>query len=181
MAARPWLPVLALLAVASGPPPASWREFRDDRLGVTFRHPDTPGLRIVGRDPTCAPSDAQWDGGAADSIVVVTRTVAAFNHLAASLGFARASTGWLAQGAGDPVRAVSVQVNGWVALMADARTLAFDEKLQQPGAAKQWRLLAMGPARSECRLVMLGLAKAPAQGWDSATVAAVLESTGQVR
>lgn len=172
---------MAVLALASGAPPDAWPEFRDDALGIAFRHPPTPGLRIVARAETCAPGDAQWDGGVSDSLIVVTRTVARFEHLAASLGFARGPDGWHAQGVGDPSRAASVHVNGWIALVAQAATLAYDAGLQRPTRADQWRLLAMGPARSECRLVLLGLARAPLAGWDSATVAAVLQSTGRVR
>lgn len=176
MQVRPILPLLVLCTVALDPPPQSWPEFRDEEMGVTFRHPATPGLRFDARAPTCAPHEAGTVPLATDSTVVVTRAVAPLPVLAANSAFARTGTLWQAEGGGEqPARAVTIAVNGWHAVLAvDAHTLVFDLELRQPVSRTQWRLVAVGPG--ECPAVLMGIATALPGAWDSAAVAGVLAS-----
>lgn len=162
-----------VLLATQAPP---WRTFRADALGITFRHPATPGLRIEARAPTCTAADRAWSGGASDSLLVVTRTVASPEQIAANIAIVREGERWVAAGYQDsraPVAALHVA--GWDALVADsAQTVVYDMALRSPVSARQWRLVAMGPAADGCRPLLLALATGMAATWDSTTVAAVL-------
>lgn len=179
--------VLAAGLVALARPHAAqtraWLAFRDDTLGIAFRHPGTPGLRVRAQGAHCEPGEAGWDGAVVDSSVIVMRALTTFDQLAASLAFRRDGGDWSAAGRdGAVARAATVRINGWKAVVTrDAGGLIYDPVLRQPVAARQWRLVAVGPPTSDCPVVMLGLATALTGAWDSATVAAVLESAVPAR
>ncbi len=156
----------------------AWREFHAETLKITFRHPSTAGLSIVTRLPSCTASDSMWQGDVADSMLVVTRSLAQLKQVAANLGIVRTDAGWIAQGyEGRKAPVASLRVRGWEALVTDqATTVVFDEALRSPVTARQWRLIAMGPATDGCRPLLLGIATGLAAVWDSSTVAKVLES-----
>lgn len=178
MIARTWLSLVCVAMVASPSPPKGWLEFHDETLGIRFHHPPTAGLRYEARAATCTSSDHTWQGGVPDSMVVVTRTVARMVQIAAYLAVVRANGSWIAQGyEGHTAPVAVVRTNGWEALVAtEAVTVVYDMALRSPVRARQWRLIAMGPASNGCRPLILAMATGMDAVWDSATVAAVLQS-----
>jgi hypothetical protein len=171
---KAWVMAALLLAAHQAP----WREFHADTLGISFRHPATPGLRFEARAATCAASDAEWQGGLPDSMVVVTRTVARWPQIASLLGLVRESGQWVAAGyEGRRAPVAAVHVAGWDALVVSgATTVVYDLALRSPVAAPQWRLAALGPATDGCRPLVVALATGLAAPWDSTTVAGILRS-----
>lgn len=155
-----------------------WPEFHADTLKVAFHYPATAGLRIEARAATCAASDRNWEGSIPDSMLVVTRTVAPFVQLAASLGLERNGDRWIAAGyQGTKAPVAFVREGAWEAIVTNqATTVVYDMALRSPAAASQWRFLAIGPAADGCRPVLLAIATGQGVAWDSATVAAVLKS-----
>lgn len=168
-----WL-VVVLLGVSAAPPPT--RSFHNEKLGIAFSYPQTPGLRIETRQPMCEPSDAMWGGGVVDSVLLVTRTVAPVAQIASNIGLVKEGDGWVAQGyQGTKSPVAFVRAGSWEALVAtDAVTVVYDLALRTPVSARQWRFLAMGPAVDGCRPMLLALATGMAGTWDSATVTRVL-------
>ena len=158
--------------------PLAWREFHAATLRIKFRHPPTAGLRFEVRAPSCTDADKMWKGNVVDSMFLVTRSVAQLKQVAAYLGIVQAGTGWIAEGyQGRKAPVASLRVGGWEALVADqATTVVYDEALRSPVPARQWRLVAMGPATDGCRPLLLSIATGLAVPWDSSTVAKVLES-----
>lgn len=157
---------------------AAWRDFHADTLGITFSHPDSPGLRFEARAATCTPADAEWHGAATESLVVVTRTAARLPQIAAGLGLVREDGRWVAAGyEGRRAAVAEVRVDGWDALVAGgATTVIYDIALRSPVPARQWRFAAMGPAADGCRPLLVALATGLAAPWDSAAVAGILRS-----
>lgn len=178
MIVRVGLSLLCLTTLGSPSPPKGWLEFHDETLRIAFHHPPTEGLRYEARAATCTQADRTWQGGVRDSIVVVTRSVARMDQIAAYLGVVRANGSWIAQGyQGHMARVAVVRTGGWEALVAtDAVTVVYDMALRSPVTARQWRLVAMGPANDGCRPLILGVVTGMSAVWDSAAVAAVLES-----
>ena len=178
MIARVGLSLLCVAMVSSPSPPKGWLEFHDETLGIAFHHPPTAGLRFDARAATCTSSDHMWQGGVPDSIVVVTRSMARMEQIAAYLAIVRSKDSWIAQGyQGHMARVAVVRTGGWEALVAtDAVTVVYDMALRSPVTARQWRLIAMGPASDGCRPLILGMVTGMKEVWDSAAVAAVLES-----
>jgi hypothetical protein len=111
-------------------------------------------------------------------MVVVTRSAARLEQVAAYLGMLRSGTGWIAQGyEGRTAPAASVRVEGWEAVVTDqAVTVVYDMETRSPGTARQWRFVAMGPAKDGCRPLLIAVATGMPAVWDSSAVAKVLES-----
>ena len=178
MIARVGLSLLCVATVVSPSPPKGWLEFHDETLGIAFHHPPTAGLRYEARAASCADADRMWQGGVPDSIVVVTRSVARIEQIAAYLAIVRGGSSWVAEGyQGSRARVAVVRAGGWEALVAtEAITVVYDMALRSPAAVRQWRLVAMGPASDGCRPLILGVVTGMTAVWDSAAVAAVLAS-----
>ena len=178
MIARVALSLVCVAMVASQSPPKGWLEFHDETLHVAFHHPPTKGLRYEARRATCTAADRTWQGSVPDSMVVVTRSVAHMEQIAAYLGVVRSEGSWIAEGYEGRRAPVAVVRSGeWQALVATAAvTVVYDIALRSPVTARQWRLVAMGPASDGCRPLILGMVTGMKEVWDSAAVAAVLES-----
>ena len=178
MSARVGLAVACLATLVSQRPPKGWVEFHDETLGIAFHHPSTKGLRYEAREATCTYADRIWSGGVPDSMVVVTRTAARLEPIAAYLGIVRANGSWVAEGyQGSRAPVAVVRTGGWEAFVAtEAVTVVYDEVLRSSAKARQWRLVAMGPATDGCRPLIVSIATGMSMVWDSAAVVGVLES-----